>query len=730
MPLAIVVPVYAKPDRVIATDPDWSPTELTNGHWYNGADAVATGGSLDAWISRVHPGGTSVPVVIVGDPDVAYNGWRYVGGNGTSEYLTANALALLVAGGPVLMAVTVQFDSLPAGDNVLMSLADVDDPHFFALSTNDGYVTITSSTTGGATQWKNENPLVGIGEQFTIIVYFDGTSFNAWLNAIPFYRNEGMPSLGLTAQLFTMLAFSGDGVTNGFAFARIFHAVFATPATFTIEDAQLLTATIEGFDPMRNVTQPFSNERRVYQIIGEENAVGTGDTVWPVEYDVPLVSVLEVNEYQAGPLALRQNGAHGPEFGIATECAELELAPAIIKRAVSFAPLADKGGTPLAWLPTADEHYDRTVLWTEESALPLLGTYFWPEAVAAVLVWLGETDAEVSGDATAFGTNVGALATALRADYGNADLKVVLVMLHKDSPKAFATTMRTSMNAFSAAHDQNLLIIPHDIDLDVGLVRYTGDGTNKVGERFVQAVEYPGIIEWHGSARYDSAVASWGAYRAKTGRAAAVFTEGTNKPGNTTLNGIPCLLFDGVNDMMTYNGLASLYSDPVGFNFDFGLSLVLQIEDTTTEDRIFEFGGAGPQEFSLFIDATDKLAFRWTNDAGVSTVYTSTYTVADSFPHLISIDKYYDGTFVVYVDNAQVLNITADAGAMTLTTFVLGAAVGGGNHAAMRMAHLSFDVGRATSKRLADETRLIEWWRLSVVQGSGIFDHTFDLSFN
>lgn len=736
MAFSVLAPDYAKPERVVAEVEIFTPTDLSGSHWYTGEDAVEIGGALDAWVSRVPLGGISEPVLITNMLAVDYGGGRYVEADGSTSYVTANALGALAATGPILFAATVEFVLTPSGDHTVMGVSASGNAFNIVSwgikSGDDDRIWLHRvDGEGSESEWYLENPEIEEGDRYTVIVYHDGTDFFAWLDGIPFYRNGDMENDGgISPDLFTMMALVSNGGTSEYTAVRIFDAVIATPSSFTVEDMQVLNNSLNGFDPMNDVTVPVSNERRVHLIIGGRNAAGQGDETQAVEFDVPLMSLLEVGEYQSGPMAMREAGVHGPEFGIANECQELELAVGVLKRAMLSSPLADKSGTPLCWLPSSEEHFTRTNNWVQVSALPVLETYGWAEALDGVLVWLGEDDAEIEADAQAFDMNMIAVSDALRAAYSDTSLKVVSVMLHKDSPKAFADDLRTSLNNWAADDDNNLLIVTHDIELDVGLVDYTSDGNLKVGERHIQATEYPGVIEWHGSAQYDSAAGTWGAYRAASGRSTAIFTEATNKPGDTNINGIPCLSFDGTNDIMAYNGLAALYSDPVGGDFRFGLSMVVSILDTTAGDVLWAFGGAGTQEFSLSINASQQLEFTWTNDATNSSTYTTSYTISDTDPHLISIDKYFNGRFIVYVDNVEVLDTVADAGAITLTTFAIGAAVGGGNHSELALGHLSFDAARAESKRLADETRLTEWWRLSVTAGAGIFDSTFDATFN
>lgn len=617
---------------------------LTNGiseaHLWLGADAVESGGNLSSWVSRSYLA-SDVSVGIVGTPTVGVNlqGRRYVEFSGVGQYLTAHSLASIASGTNEPWMLVASLEWLSAGttpDLVAWSQSN-DLVQFHQIGLNSGRWRFHRRDDAGAFSDQGADSVSpSINTLTTLIVVYDGTGWRQYSNLTGFGRNRFVATTGvMNVDQFTIGArLSNNNPTNHGNF-RLYGLLLAkVPSGYELSRKDRLKThgffTPEIDPPPKSIK--INADAKVIAFTGQSNGIGT---VANSRSSVPAVALrywfISTEQRELSAVAVRDNDAHGAEFGFANAAVANNTSLVIVKVAVGGSALADKSGTPLAWLPSiSGELFDRGTNYITESLAEISTitrglhqlTLFW---------WQGEKDAEDPVDAAAYEANLTALVSAFGSSLS--PVLIIIVLLHKDSVKTHASTVRAAQEAVGAANPSTVhLLSPDHLTMELDNIHYPPASHDSVGELGFDADNFQDIAEWHGAAMLDIPSGEWEAYRGGPNRLA----EATNGPTAGTLNLVKAATFDGTNQRLTLS--FSDYSDPSGTGISVSLFLVIKWNAVVNNRTIISFGdtsGSGLLEFKV---SSGDLALNHRDDSSVLTLRGTGWAAETTTHHLIVLN--------------------------------------------------------------------------------------------
>jgi len=215
-------------------------------------------------------------------------------------------------------------------------------------------------------------------------------------------------------------------------------------------------------------------------IMGQSNAGGGGTQVLSPIYEVPYRQYYSTDPDQIdvyvtdwGPTKTRTGDHLGAEFGFADRALDDGILLSIDKWAVA--------GTSIPrWLPSANDLYPQALAATVRgyNTSPIARKY------DAIFWWQGEGDAGLLANALAYGTRLGVMSDAFRADWSNPNLIVCAVRLRADSPRPFTAEERASLEAWSATNPAlNRWINVDDLPVKPDGIHYDASSLIEAGKR-------------------------------------------------------------------------------------------------------------------------------------------------------------------------------------------------------------------------------------------------------
>lgn len=685
--------------RLVETGAAWSPSELvadgiaSETHLFDPQDAIVDGsGQLLSWESR-SAGAPPISVNdIVGNIVLGNDGSSlYLESDGAS-YLEINALTSLATGvdEPVLIAAGVDWLDLTlpttapylAGFSSSTSTTPRHDVGVNA-TTWDGWRYFREDDAGASFDQSADSPSIVINQKYSIISLFDGTGWEQYSNLVGFPRNVfDNPGLGqITFDQFTVFARRGNSVTANGTIARLYFLLVAKLSALPRPERLLLHNYLSrGIAPPWSLLQPCTVAAppgRHLRMLGQSNQMGARVDPKP-QNPIVRARFFEATNLikEWSPLETLSGDLHGPEFGFADQAAAAgQACLAVSKHAVGGTSLADQGGAPLSWLPTAVgvQLYPRTVKHLRTSIAELGAIEGVLEFADLTLSWFqGEEDSGDAGDAAAYGTNLLALSAALRTEFTLPNMLWTAPVMHKDLAPAFSDTVRAGEETWARnAPDINQLIPVDDLALEADNIHYSGANLDIIGQRTYDAETYARIADWYGALMYDAVGGDWLALRGGN----RSMTEATNPPTVGAINTIAAPQFNGVDEQLDLNAFAAEYSDPAGAGVDLSLVAVVQFVALSAHVAVLSFTGPAGGNYQILEikNGTGNLwQFVYRGDSGTVQTKSSTFTF-DLDPHVLALNLRPDGTLIMRVDGVDespATGVTQEA--ITLSAFGAG----------------------------------------------------------